>query len=178
MAMAASVTPINLQFNNPLDAKAFQPAQVKVTPIIEGMKVAVYYNGITITGATKGRTTYTVTVDGSLRDMFGQTLGRSEQRTFNVGSALPFLSANGNGFVMLTQMGRRVLRSSASINRASRFGFMLSGRKIGPVIFVTSTTETPDNRARRRDAWSKRIRSTSTANRMKSPKRQLMSARR
>ena len=98
-------TPFNLQFNNPLDAKAFQPSQVKVTPAIEGMKVAVYYNGITITGATKGRTTYTVTVDAALRDMFGQTLGRSEQRTFNVGSALPFLSANGNGFVVLDPNG-------------------------------------------------------------------------
>lgn len=98
-------TPFNLQFNNPLDAKAFQPSQIKVTPAIEGMKVGVYYNGISITGATKGRTTYTVTVDGGLRDMFGQTLGGNEQRTFNVGSALPFLSANGNGFVVLDPNG-------------------------------------------------------------------------
>lgn len=98
-------TPFNLEFNNPLDAKAFQPSQVKVSPAIEGMKVAVYYNGISITGATKGRTTYTVTVDGGLRDMFGQTLGSNEQRTFNVGSAYPFLSASGNGFVVLDPNG-------------------------------------------------------------------------
>ncbi|HMV85460.1 MAG TPA: alpha-2-macroglobulin family protein [Blastocatellia bacterium] len=98
-------TPFNLEFNNPLDAKAFQPSQVKVTPAIEGMKVSVYYSGINITGATKGRTTYTVTVDGSLRDTFGQTLGSNEQRTFNVGSAYPFLSASGNGFVVLDPNG-------------------------------------------------------------------------
>ncbi len=99
------LTPFQLNFNNPLDAKIFQQSQIKVAPAIEGMKVAIYGNTMNISGATKGRTAYTVTVDAALHDVFGQTLGRNEQRTFNVGSAEPFLSANGNGYVVLDPNG-------------------------------------------------------------------------
>ncbi|MFN0108326.1 MAG: Ig-like domain-containing protein [Blastocatellia bacterium] len=98
-------TPFQFQFNNPLDAKAFQQSQIKVTPAIEGMKVAVYGNTIQISGATKGRTAYTVTIDAALRDTFGQTLGRAATRSFNVGDAYPMLSASGNGFVVLDPNG-------------------------------------------------------------------------
>ncbi|MBP6823654.1 MAG: Ig-like domain-containing protein, partial [Acidobacteria bacterium] len=98
-------TPFQFQFNNPLDAKAFQQSQVKVAPAIEGMKVAVYGNTLQISGATKGRTAYTVTIDAALRDTFGQTLGRAATRSFNVGDAYPMLSASGNGFVVLDPNG-------------------------------------------------------------------------
>ncbi|MEP7340934.1 MAG: Ig-like domain-containing protein, partial [Acidobacteriota bacterium] len=98
-------TPFQLNFNNPLDAKVFGASQIKVTPAVEGMKVAIYGNTLNISGATKGRTAYTVTVDAALRDVFGQTLGRDTQRTFNVGPAEPFLSANGNGYVVLDPNG-------------------------------------------------------------------------
>ncbi|MDX2039815.1 MAG: alpha-2-macroglobulin family protein [Acidobacteriota bacterium] len=99
-------TPFQLMFNNPLDAKAFQQSQIKVTPAIEGMKVAVSYNNIQISGATKGRTAYTVTIDAALRDTFGQTLGRAVTRSFNVGDAYPMLSASGNGYVVLDPNGQ------------------------------------------------------------------------
>lgn len=98
-------TPFQFIFNNPLDAKAFQQSQIKVTPAIEGMKVAVSYNNIQISGATKGRTTYTVTIDSALRDGFGQTLGKTVTRSFAVGDAYPMLSANGNGYVLLDPNG-------------------------------------------------------------------------
>ncbi len=98
-------TPFQFQFNNPLDVKAFQQTMVKVTPAIEGMKVAVYGNTIQINGATKGRTAYTVTIDAALRDTFGQTLGRAATRSFNVGDAYPMLSASGNGYVVLDPNG-------------------------------------------------------------------------
>ncbi|MBL8187645.1 MAG: hypothetical protein JNK38_06535, partial [Acidobacteria bacterium] len=98
-------TPFQFVFNNPLDAKAFQQSQIKVTPVIEGMKVAVYGNTIQISGATKGRTTYTVTIDAGLRDGFGQTLGKAATRSFAVGDAYPMLSANGNGYVVLDPNG-------------------------------------------------------------------------
>lgn len=98
-------TPFQFQFNNPLDAKVFQQSQVKVSPAIEGMKVAVYGNMLQISGATKGRTSYTVTIDAGLRDAFGQTLGRAVTRSFTVGEAYPMLSANGNGYVVLDPNG-------------------------------------------------------------------------
>ncbi len=98
-------TPFQLVFNNPLDAKAFQQSWVKVAPVIEGMKVGVFGNTIQISGATKGRTSYTVTIDAALRDGFGQMLGRSFSRSFSVGEAYPTLSANGSGFVVLDPNG-------------------------------------------------------------------------
>lgn len=98
-------TPFQLRFNNPLDARAFQQSQVKVTPPIEGMKTAVYGNTIQIVGATKGRTAYTVTIEPNLQDVFGQTLGRRQTRSFEVGNAHPMLSANGNGYVVLDPNG-------------------------------------------------------------------------
>jgi uncharacterized protein YfaS (alpha-2-macroglobulin family) len=69
------------------------------------MKVALSYNNIHISGATKGRTTYTVTIDAALRDGFGQTLGKAVTRSFAVGDAYPMLSANGNGYVVLDPNG-------------------------------------------------------------------------
>ncbi|MEO6725744.1 MAG: Ig-like domain-containing protein, partial [Blastocatellia bacterium] len=51
--------PFQLNFNNPLDAKVFAASQIKATPAIEGMKIAVYGNTLNISGATKGRTAYT-----------------------------------------------------------------------------------------------------------------------
>ena len=98
-------TPFQMVFNNPLDAKAFQQSWVKVAPAIEGMKVGVFGNTIQISGATKGRTAYTVTIDAALRDGFGQTLGRSVSRSFSVGDAHPMLSANGSGYVVLDPNG-------------------------------------------------------------------------
>ncbi len=98
-------TPFQMVFNNPLDAKAFQQTWVKVAPAIEGMKVGLFGNTIQISGATKGRTSYTVTIDAALRDGFGQTLGRSVSRSFSVGDAYPMLSANGSGFVVLDPNG-------------------------------------------------------------------------
>ncbi|MBS1789910.1 MAG: Ig-like domain-containing protein [Acidobacteria bacterium] len=98
-------TPFQLVFNNPLDAKAFQQTMVKLTPAIEGVKVGVFGNTIQISGATKGRTTYTVAIDAGLRDAFGQTLGRTVTRSFTVGDAYPMLSANGNGYVVLDPNG-------------------------------------------------------------------------
>jgi len=98
-------TPFEFIFNNFLDAKAFQQSQIKVTPVIEGMKVVVYGTALSISGATKGRTTYTVTIDAGLRDGFGQTLGKAVTRSFTIGDAYPMLSANGNGYVVLDPNG-------------------------------------------------------------------------
>ncbi|HXG68554.1 MAG TPA: alpha-2-macroglobulin family protein [Blastocatellia bacterium] len=93
--------PWSIQFTNPLDAEAFDKAQVRVEPEMPGMKVAVYGSHMSITGMTRGRTTYRVTLDGSIRDQFGQTLGQPVTVSFNVGSAYPALAASGEGFVVL-----------------------------------------------------------------------------
>jgi len=98
-------TPWRIEFSNPLDMNASEKAQVRVEPELLGMKAEFYGNTLVITGATRGRTTYKVTLDASIRDQFGQTLGQHAAVTFNVGSAHPALAAPGAGFVVLDPSG-------------------------------------------------------------------------
>jgi alpha-2-macroglobulin len=93
--------PWMLQFNNSLDLKAFDKSQVRVEPELPGMKVNNYGQMLNIQGASRGRTTYKVTLDASLRDVFGQTLGENKTITFNVGPASPNLAASVEGLAVL-----------------------------------------------------------------------------
>jgi alpha-2-macroglobulin len=94
-------TPWMIEFNNSLDVKAFDKAQIRVAPELPGMKVNNYGNWINIEGASKGRTVYTVTLDASIRDVYGQTLGENKTLTFRVGDAFPNLAASGEGLSVL-----------------------------------------------------------------------------
>ena len=47
-----------------------------IEPELPNASVNIYGNTINIQGNTRGRTTYWVTVDGSIKDQFGQTLGQ------------------------------------------------------------------------------------------------------
>src|SRR6266545_429633 len=94
-------TPWMIEFNNSLDLKAFDKAQIRVTPELPGMKLNNYGNWINIEGASKGRTVYTVTLDASIRDVYGQTLGENKTLTFRVGDAFPNLAASGEGLAVL-----------------------------------------------------------------------------
>jgi uncharacterized protein YfaS (alpha-2-macroglobulin family) len=94
-------TPWVIEFNNSLDLKAFDKAQIRVTPELPGMKVNNYGNWTNIEGASKGRTVYTVTLDASIRDVYGQTLGENKTLTFKVGDAFPNLAASGEGLAAL-----------------------------------------------------------------------------
>ena len=84
-------SPFTIEFSNALDMDAFDAGLVAVDPTIPGMRIDVYGNVIQIGGATAGRTTYKVTLDNSLRDVFGQTLGDDTELTFDVGPAKPAL---------------------------------------------------------------------------------------
>jgi uncharacterized protein YfaS (alpha-2-macroglobulin family) len=90
-----------ITFNNPLDANAFEKSQIRVEPDAPGLKAAVYGNTLQLQGNKQGRTSYKVTLDASLRDEFGQTLGKAETITFNVGPAPALLTASGGPFVVL-----------------------------------------------------------------------------
>ncbi|HEY0137632.1 MAG TPA: Ig-like domain-containing protein, partial [Nannocystis sp.] len=86
-------TPFRFVFTNELDTRHFKNEWVRVEPAIPGMQVARYGNELSIQGATKPRTKYTVTIDAALRDAYGQTLGKPEQRSFTVGPAPDSLHA-------------------------------------------------------------------------------------
>src|SRR5262249_47526173 len=94
--------PWSLAFNNQLDdVKAFDKNQIRVEPEVPGMKVNNFGYTINLEGATRGRTTYKVTIDASLKDVYGQTLGENKTVTFNVGDASPNLGASAEGFTVL-----------------------------------------------------------------------------
>jgi uncharacterized protein YfaS (alpha-2-macroglobulin family) len=90
-----------LQFNNPIDAAAFTKEMVKIEPAVEDLKIYPSGNYIFIQGYKKGRTTYKITVDGAVKDTFGQMLGAPATATIKVGSAEPNLYAQGGTFTVL-----------------------------------------------------------------------------
>ncbi|MDT4897799.1 MAG: alpha-2-macroglobulin [Acidobacteriota bacterium] len=91
----------NITFTNPVDAAAFDQSQLRVTPEVPGLKTSIYGNVLYIEGVKRGRTTYKVTLAASLKDQFGQNLGKDESVTFNVGPAPPSLISTGKAFVVL-----------------------------------------------------------------------------
>jgi len=95
------LTPFFIDFNNPLDLDAYDDSMLRISPELPGASVNIYGDMIYIRGATEGRTTYRVTVDGELQDIFGQKLGRDTVLKFKVGSAEPSLIGPNEIFVTL-----------------------------------------------------------------------------
>lgn len=106
----------SLNFTNPLDADSFEVGLVNVEPPLPGATVGVYGNSLSIQGLTQGQTTYTVQVDGALRDVFGQTLGEPVEVTFKVDSAEPSLSGPDSTLVTLDPAALRPTLSVYSVN--------------------------------------------------------------
>jgi hypothetical protein len=98
--------PWSIQFNNQLDTAAFDKKQIRVEPELPGIKVSNFGYSIQIEGQSKGRTVYTVTLDASLRDVYGQTLGANKTLTFRVGDAMPNLAATAEGLAVLDPFGQ------------------------------------------------------------------------
>jgi uncharacterized protein YfaS (alpha-2-macroglobulin family) len=96
-----------LEFNNSIDASTFTKEMVKVEPAVEGLTFFPSGNSVYIRGTKKGRTTYKVTVDGSLKDAFGQTLGQPAVATIRVGSAEQVLYSQGGPMTVLDPFGNR-----------------------------------------------------------------------
>ncbi len=94
-------TPFYIRFNNSLDAKSFSQDLIKIKPDIPGVTVNVTGNSISVQGETKGRTTYTVTLDTRIQDVFGQKLGSSQNLTFKVGSAEKMLVNPNQNFITI-----------------------------------------------------------------------------
>ena len=94
-------TPFQIEFTNPIDAKAFRKEMVTVSPALPGLKAAVYGPTLNLSGASKGRTRYTVTLGAEVPDTFGQTLESPQTVTFDVGSAQASLFAPGGNLVVL-----------------------------------------------------------------------------
>ncbi len=96
----------NVQFTNPIDTSKFTAEMVKVEPAIEGLKIYPSGSYIYFDGYKKGRTAYKITIDGSLPDTFGQTMGQSATATIKVGSAEANFYAPGAPMAVLDPMAR------------------------------------------------------------------------
>ena len=90
-----------LQFNNSLEAASFTKEMIKIEPAVENLNIYPSGNYVIIQGYKKGRTTYKITVDGAVKDIFGQTLGQPAIATIKVGAADPNLYAQGGTFSVL-----------------------------------------------------------------------------
>ncbi len=97
-----------LEFNNPIDAAKFGKEMVSVAPTVEGLNIfpsgnQLYFQG----GSKKGNTNYTINVDTSLTDAFGQKLDRSVATIMRVGAAEQNLYAQGGPMSVLDPFGNR-----------------------------------------------------------------------
>ncbi|GMV42008.1 MAG: hypothetical protein AMXMBFR64_37240 [Myxococcales bacterium] len=99
-------TPWTLRFTNPIEVEGFDAGLVTVTPELPGIKVEVWGDSLNIRGLTKGRTKYQVVVSGKLRDVFGQTLGKDERVSFDVGDAPSAMWAQGGPLVVIDPQGK------------------------------------------------------------------------
>ncbi len=108
----------NITFSNRLNSAAIQQSSVRIEPQISGLKINLYSNPLHIEGIKKARTTYKVTLDKSITDEFGQTLGTDQTITFNVGAAPPALALSGEGFVVLDPANSPPKISIYSVNYA------------------------------------------------------------
>ena len=99
-------TPWGIELSNPLDADDFEPADIIAEPKLARMRPNANNSWISIENDSKGRTNYTVTLPASLKDQFGQTLGKPTKVYFNVGKADPALMGS-SGLVVLDPAARK-----------------------------------------------------------------------
>lgn len=85
--------PLLVELSNPVDARAFRAGLVHVEPAIGQLLTWVSGTELLVSGDTRPFTRYTVRLDPSLRDAFGQTLGSTPPITFEVG--LPYAELSG-----------------------------------------------------------------------------------
>jgi uncharacterized protein YfaS (alpha-2-macroglobulin family) len=99
--------PWYIRFSNPLDLATFDQNLIETEPPIPSLKIEVDVDGSTlkISGYTKGRTNYKVTLKAQIQDEFGQTLGDDRVLIFQVDSASPTIYAPGGNMVVLDPSG-------------------------------------------------------------------------
>ena len=108
--------PLFIEFNNSIDPEYYEEGMLSIEPELPGAVVNILGDVIEIRGMTEGQTTYKVTVDGDIRDVFGQTLGEDEQLRFKIDSAEPFLIGPDDIFVTLDPSATDPLLSLYTMN--------------------------------------------------------------
>ena len=97
----APLNPFYVTFSNSIEMKSFEKSMVRVVPEIPGMKVEVHGQSMTISGRTKGRTKYAVSIAGAISDIHEQKMGTDAHLTFDVGNAPPTMFGAEGDMVVL-----------------------------------------------------------------------------
>jgi len=141
--------------------------KVRVTPVVEGLQINQGWGGITLTGEFVGDTTYEVTVDAGLEDVYGQRLAQPYVAKVRLGpldrslSVWPkaqspgIIEANAGHTIQLRVTGLRELEVMGASFNSARLGQFYGGSWSGdewpaslPKPTVTRVIDVSDSRER------------------------------
>ncbi|MCB8953589.1 MAG: hypothetical protein H6650_16410 [Ardenticatenales bacterium] len=112
------LSPMRIQFNNPLNRDAYEESWVEVSPALPGATVDIQGSTLIVSGPTKGRTSYDVTLSAAIQDTFGQTLGKTQTLRFQYGSAPAVLSGPDKILVTLDPSAAQPTLDLYTINQS------------------------------------------------------------
>ena len=98
-----------IEFTNPIDRRTFDRTMVRVEPDLPGVRVAVRGRQLFVSGRSRARTDYRVTLSSALADEFGQRLGEDRTVVFRTAAAEPALFVQGGPLVVLDPTGPPIL---------------------------------------------------------------------
>ena len=98
-----------VSFNNPIEGASIDRDAFSVDPEVRAFRIDHRGGRIGIGGIKTGRTTYRLTLPASLKDVFGQALGRDQEVAFKVGPARKSLRGPAGPIVVLDPSGDPVL---------------------------------------------------------------------
>lgn len=110
------LSPLFIQFNNPLDEKLFDETLISISPEIPAANIYAIGNTISIQGATQGNTTYRITLSKDIQDIFGQKLDREESISIKIGKAEPLLIGPQKNFITIDPYSQKPELSLYTIN--------------------------------------------------------------
>ena len=108
-----------IRFTNSINSSKFDKSMVRITPAVEGLKIYPSGRGIYIQGVKKGRTTYTVTVNDQIEDIYGQKVEKASSVKIKVGSAPISMYSQGGNMVVLDPTSKKPSYSVFSTNHKS-----------------------------------------------------------
>lgn len=82
---------IEITFNNPLDAAAFDGAALGIEPAVTGRMAQQYDAVVSVSGQWVPSSTYELTLPANLTDIYGQQLGPTDAQQVEIGVARPML---------------------------------------------------------------------------------------
>ncbi|HET8782513.1 MAG TPA: Ig-like domain-containing protein, partial [Pyrinomonadaceae bacterium] len=90
----------DIDFSNEL-SDDFDMSKIKIEPALPNLETNFYDTTLSINGLKRGNTTYRVTIDKSIKDIFNQTLGRDLTFTFRVNPSPKRLVGPAGDFVVM-----------------------------------------------------------------------------